>query len=73
MSHKYSLNQQVSIVSDATISQASPDGFYDIVRLMPQGQDGRYAYRLRSASGERVALEDVLTPRHAADGGRDAS
>lgn len=61
MSRKFTLHQRVQVSSESSLAQASPDGVYTIVRLMPQGQDGQYAYRLQSPSGERVATEGVLS------------
>ncbi len=60
MAHKFALNQRVQVSAEASLAQASPDGIYTIVRLMPQGQDGQYGYRLKSQAGERVATESVL-------------
>ena len=40
--------------------QPSPDGLYEITRLMPADRASEVAYRLRSAAGERVAVESEL-------------
>ncbi len=61
MSHKFSLNQRVKLLSETSIQKPSPDGLYDIIRLLPQSQDGQYTYRLKSSAGERIASESTLT------------
>ena len=60
MTHKYRLNQRVQLAPATSVQKASPDGFYDIVGLMPQSLDGQFSYRLKSQAGERVALESAL-------------
>ena len=61
MSHIYHLGQKVRLrQSGFSNGQPSPDGLYEIVRLMPADRASEVSYRLRSAAGERVAVEREL-------------
>lgn len=61
MTHRFGLGQSVRLVSlGASRQKTSPDGFYKIIRLMPEDQGGDVHYRLQSSAGERVAPESEL-------------
>ena len=61
MSHKYQLGQNVRLRQlGFSNGQPSPDGLYEITRLMPPDRASEVSYRLRSAAGERVAVESEL-------------
>ena len=62
MHHQFSLHQIVRFSSASRITRLSPDGLYEVIRLMPQDTVGDFSYRLRSSAGERVALEHELAP-----------
>ena len=57
------IHQRVRLSRDGTISNKhlSPDGVYEITRLLPEDRDGMFSYRIRSAVGERVVQESLLT------------
>ena len=61
MPHKYKIAQKVRLrASGFSNGQPSPDGLYEITRLMPADRTREYSYRLRSAAGERVATENEI-------------
>ena len=60
MTHIYSLGQAVRLTSVDLTNRVSPSGTYEITRLMPEDQAGVFSYRLKSATGERVARESEL-------------
>lgn len=67
MTHKYELGQFVHLGKPAFRNgQASPDGLYEVTRLMPADQSGEFHYRLKSSAGERAARESemVATSAH---------
>ena len=63
MTRQFAIHQRVRLSRDGTISNKhlSPDGIYEITRLLPQDRDGTFSYRVRSAVGERVVQENLLT------------
>lgn len=57
MSHKYSLGQLVH--SAAARFADRTDGIYEVVRLMPEGSDGEFGYRIRhTTSGAQRAVTE---------------
>ncbi len=63
----FKLNETVRLLSpNMPVAQASPDGVYEVIRLLPQDQAGDFCYRLKSSAGERVAREVDLVPMHEA-------
>ena len=60
---QFKIHQRVRLSRDGTISNKhlSPDGIYEITRLLPQDQEGVFSYRIRSAVGERVVQENLLS------------
>jgi hypothetical protein len=63
MSHKYEVGQSVSY-RPAERGQDAPRGSYQITRLLPQRDDGKFGYRILSLEEghERVAVESELSP-----------
>ena len=62
MAHKYEVHQTIRLSTEGKISNThlSPDGMYEIMRLLPQDQAGDFYYRIRSSAGERVVLESQI-------------
>lgn len=67
MSHKFKVGQNVRQLgttytgNKAAASKTIVDGFFEVVRLMPDDRSGEPCYRIKSASGERAAREGELT------------
>lgn len=61
MTHRFGLGQSVRLIKlGVSREKTSSDGFYKIIRLMPEDQGGAVHYRLQSSAGERVAPESEL-------------
>ncbi|AWN39941.1 hypothetical protein [Methylobacterium durans] len=63
MSHKFKIGQQVRQARQhgSVDRGGAVSSIYEIVRLMPEERSGEPAYRVKSALGERAALEGELT------------
>lgn len=63
MSHKYRLHQLVRLTRRGfSDHRASPNGIYEVTRLMPADQTGEFSYRIKSsATGERAVRESEIT------------
>lgn len=59
---RFELSQKVRLShrEPASGKHLSPDGLYEITRLMPQDVAGDFYYRLSSPAGERVVREDQI-------------
>jgi len=63
MPHKYKVRQRVRLARTGfSDNRSSSGGIYEVVRLLPADETGEPAYRVKSADGERAALERELTP-----------
>ena len=62
MVRQFVLQQNVRLSGEGNVSSKhlSPDGIYQITRLMPEDQAGTVHYRIRSSAGELVLKEDQL-------------
>ncbi len=60
MTHQFTLHQTVRLKAATVITQLSHDGLYEVTRLMPADVAGIFSYRLKSAAGERIAVEHDL-------------
>ena len=62
MVRQFVLQQNVRLSGEGSVSSKhlSPDGIYEITRLMPEDQAGTLYYRIRSSAGELVLKEDQL-------------
>ncbi len=54
---KFALHEIIKLPKSGPLGGVVEVGCFEIVRLMPEDQRGEFHYRLKSASGERVARE----------------
>ena len=59
--HRFRVGQSVSY-TPASRSQDAPRGAYEITRLLPQGDDGEFEYRIKHSgeAHERIAKQSEL-------------
>ena len=63
MSHKFKVKQRVRMTRNGfSDARSNGGGIYEVVRLLPADETGVPAYRIKSANGERAALESDLAP-----------
>ena len=62
MVRQFMIHQKVRLSGEGNVSNKhlSPDGVYEITRLMPEDQAGVFHYRIRSPAGELVMRESQL-------------
>lgn len=62
MVRQFTIHQKVRLSGEGTVStkHLSPDGIYEITRLMPQDQSRTFHYRIQSSAGELVMRETQL-------------
>ena len=62
MVRQFEVQQRVRLSGEGSVSNRhlSPDGVYEITRLMPEDQAGTFHYRIRSSAGELVMKEIQL-------------
>jgi hypothetical protein len=60
-SHRFRVGQSVNY-TPASRSLDAPRGAYEITRLLPQGDDGQFEYRIKHSgeAHERIAKESEL-------------